>query len=135
MAGWVAGGEQIHEDPLSRGSGHGAKLPRLSQIHEWDRGRESLARAGQCRGLPQDVDAVGEWGRATRLWGLGLHRAQCFPPDLPPKSGFGPVSFVFHGTLVLTSGLERLEFGPEVLIRGHISVAVAGSVPRSLLKS
>lgn len=125
--GWVVGGEQSHEDPRSWGSGHGVKLP---QIRERDCGRESLARAGQCRGLLQDLDAVGEWGRARGVWGCsGL------PPDLPPKSGFGPISFVFHGMLVLTSGIERLEFGPGAQIRAHISVVAAGSVPRSLLKS
>lgn len=82
--GRVAGGEQTHAAPPSRGARHGAELPRLSpecRHRAQRRGRESLAGAGRCRGCPRDTDALGEWGSAVRSWGPGLRRARGFPPD------------------------------------------------------
>lgn len=62
----------------------GAQGTEQRQIQEWDRGRESLGRAGQCRGLL--LDAEGEWGRATCFWGLGAAPSSglpfCFTPEI-----------------------------------------------------
>lgn len=69
----------------------------------------------------------GEEPRAAGVW--GLHRAQGSPSASPLRSEFGPVSFVFHGTLVVFEGLE---FGAQ--IRVHISGRVCPQVLAKELK-
>lgn len=86
---------------------------------------------GSCRTWMLEVSR--EEPRAAGVWGCTQLRASLLAD--PRKSGFGPTSFVFHGTAVLTSGLERLELCPGAQIRAQISVGAAGPVPRSLLKS